>query len=283
MLSIHRLILCASLICASVGVMAEPLVSPADAERLLQTSEKQWSMEVRKLSAIEGVTGQQTANGSLALVTTMPYGAMTITPVYANIEKTHPNYLVLDVLFNEERIVKQLSKNGVLDDVCETALASLRPMFSAICVPTLHKDSVRLSFQISKVGRNSDLDALTNIRQPSSEALKEVFSDKAYMQKEIDRGWAALDKILAGADWTRTFTDKGPEICMRLAVAYRGVSELDVSDREALMFEMDVCMKAAAHRRSPQPEFKNPTIVKEICDSGYVFYEEICKRSEIRN
>lgn len=272
---------------ATLNSFAQAIVSPEDTDRMLTISEAQWAMEVAELSRLDGISSQRTLNGSRALVTKNPFGAMTITPVYSSNRKEHPNYLVLEIRYDEAKTVKQLSAPGVLDKICEKALAPLRQTFSAVCLPVSQKDFVALSFQISKPGRNADLDRLQSEPAPNTKALNDMFADKELMGGEIDRRWRELEGILTSdlpeAQWIDSFTKEGPEICMRLAVAYRAIGGHDITDREGLMFDMDVCMKAAAHRRAPQPEFKNPSILKSICGRGYIFYDEICKRSGLQN
>ncbi len=110
---------------------------------------------------------------------------------------------------------------------------------------------------------------------PAHAGLKEALEAKY---------WRQIDAWVSHPD-TNKIQEDVVRPCGKLTLLLAGpamAAKFITTDREGFDFRVDVCVKATAHRVSPQPEFENPEITKIICEADNNLFQKLCERANIK-
>lgn len=267
---------------------AENIVSSEDSQRILSTSKELWNENAINASkAMPGVIETISTPQGLQILKfndpSLPGASSTTIPFYLGTSK-YP--LSFDLINTFPINSFPTSDPKVIKDICNQAVDELKPKFSVICVYNINKENIRMRFSISNPEGNfliSDLNNKNLFSMTNSELVK---YQKKYTKEFIKNSWVSLNNIANDKEngIIKMVTD-APKACLAL-VHYHGIKydsgkTYYVKDPEALTWDIDFCLKATAHRLSPQPEFDNKEIVKGFCGRRYDLYKELCKAANI--
>lgn len=266
------------MLCFSGHSFANSIISKEESARIFGLSKNDWASEVVRANS-QGLARQIVFAGNLGLRTTVSGVILTVVPFFS--DESRPDYISIINFFPSGNPVHRLS-DAEIREICEKAYRQTIDEYSFLCASRRVSGGLELTFAVGIKGKYAAADAANS---------KQIFFvDVNTLFGWINEGgnslrakyWSDLDAIVDGSGSNSSFAEvllkKRLEICGKLALVYRN----DVSfKREDFDFDVDVCMKATAHRRVKQPEFSNPSIISRICYGNNDFHSELCKRANI--
>lgn len=272
----------------SFNLFAESIVDIQDSERILSMSKEAWNENAKNTAkAMPNFVEIISTPDGLQIFKlndpNMKGASSTTIPFYLGSSKTPISFDLINVFPTNQF---PTSDPNIIKDICNQAINELKSKFSAICVYSISDENIRIRFSVSNPNYNYLISNLNNKNIFTMSSIEWVKYEKKYSKEFIKNAWANLNDIFKDKESriVRLITD-APRACFAL-VHYHGIKydsgETYYSkDPEALTWDVDFCLKATAHRLSPQPEFENKEIVKQFCGRRYDLYQELCKASKI--
>jgi len=106
----------------------------------------------------------------------------------------------------------------------------------------------------------------------NASAVEEV--EKSYFKN--------LDSWVKNGGNKKTIQDIVIKNCGKLVMITTDSTEkvkLSTIQKDEFNYRLDVCAKMTVNRIYPQPEFKNPKIIKSICEDNIVLFKKLCKQN----